>query len=182
MIINGKAMVRAMKSAKKNGGYRVYVDGPYTVVYTGFWMVRCVTKRLPPNVFGRLAEDLMQWPESGECWHVTKGEVQKELANDTLGILDRLTTAKGTPLRRTPLDIKGWELWQTLPGMEIVAFDPALTALSTEWKPEYITTELNEKAARWIGGASAVWAFPVARELVADRDLRHLEQLQWVVV
>lgn len=180
MIIDGKALVRALKSAKKNGGYRVYVDGAYTVIYTGFWVVQCVTKRLPPNVFGRLAEDLMQWPESGECWYVTKKEVQKELADETQGILERLTKAIGKPLRRTPLTLRGWELWQTYPAMEIVAFDPELTAICTEKKPEYIATVDGERAARWIGGVSNVWAFPLERDMMNEQQRMHLEQLQWV--
>lgn len=180
MIINGKALVKALKEAKKYGGYRVYVDGACTVVYTGYWAVRCVTKRMPPNVFGRLAEDLMQWPENGECWYVTKGEAQKELTVNTLEIMGRLMRANGTPLRRTPLDIKGWELWQTTRELEMVAFDPALTALCTEQKPEYITTDAGEKVARWMGGVSTVWAFPLGEGLINGQALRFLEQMQWV--
>lgn len=179
MILNGKALVRAMKEAKKHGGYRVFVDGAYTVIYCWHWGVRCLTKQLPPNVFGKVAEDLMQWPESGECWFVTRKEVQKELSDTTEDILKRLAEAGGMPLRKTPLDLKGWELWQTIPGMKIVAFDPALTALCTEYKPEYITTTENENVARWLGCVSTVWAFPLSDGMISEQQLRHLEQLQW---
>lgn len=180
MIINGKALVRVMKEAKKYGGYRVYMDGAYTVIRGGAWMVRCVTKSLPPTVFGQVAADLMQWPENGECWYVRKGEAQKELSADTEELLKGMDTATGVPLRRTPLTLYCQELWQTLPGMEIVAFDPELTNICTEMKPEYITKADGGNAARWIGCVSSVWVCPISRESTRELQVAHLEELAWV--
>lgn len=174
MIINEKALIKAMNAAKKGGGYRCWVDGRRIVIYTGFWAVACETAKLPRKVLGLLVEHMGTLPENGDTWLIVKKDVQKELTpfgQDTILALEK---ERGRLTKLTPLTLQGYELWQELNEGRILAFDPALTALAEGSTAVSIRGDDRDVLA-FDGAVSEVFAFSTE---VAG--MRELEKTTWV--
>lgn len=172
MIINEKALIKAMNAAKKGGGYRCWVDGRRTVIYTGFWAV--VSVRLPRKVLGLLVEHMGTLPEDGDTWLIVKKDVQKELTPFGQDVIEALERENGTPMKLTPLTLNGYELWQKLDDGKILAFDPVLTALAEA--PVALAIQADDRGvAAFIEEDNKVFVF--STEVNGQKEL---ERVMWV--
>lgn len=174
MIVSEKALIKAMNTAKKAGGYRCWVDGRRTVIYTGFWVVECLTAQLPRKVLGLLVEHMGTLPENGDTWLIVKKDVQKEVTAFGQGLIAELDEAVGATMKPTPLTLQGYELWQEVGNGRMLAFDPAAIGLAEE--PVAMAVKNGEKTvAAFTGQGSRVFVWNAE---VAGVEL--LENVAWV--
>lgn len=174
MIVNEKALIRAMNAAKKAGGYRCWVAGRRTVIYTGFWVVECLTAQLPRKVLGLLVEHMGTLPEDGETWLIVKKDVQKELTAFGQEAIMEMEEAEGKPIKPTPLTLQGYELWQQPDNGKMLAFDPAMMSLVDVLCAQAVKN--GEKTVAAFSGAVSrvfIWNVEVPRT-------EELEVVAWV--
>lgn len=181
MIINEKALIRAMKEAKKAGGYHCHVEDKKTVLHSGGWYVRCLTAMLPRKVLALLVEHMGELPQNGDTWYIAKGEAQKEIGDIMATMTERLEKALYLgELRKTPLTYNGIELWQNCDSTDILGFAPALTGLSVVTEPEIRKTANDLLVMVNSGEVSAVYVAPVAFGPDKTAAMSHLEGMVWV--
>ena len=80
MIVNEKALVRAMQDTVKRGGYRIRFNENWNaadtcVICTDKWLVQMDRKDVPRKVLGLLTEHFGYLPDCG-CWSVTGKDTQ----------------------------------------------------------------------------------------------------------
>jgi len=73
MIVNEKALVKAMEKAAASGGYRVRFDPEHAeiAVYADEWFVKVDMEKAPRKIIGMLAEHFGYLPDEG-CFEVQK--------------------------------------------------------------------------------------------------------------
>lgn len=110
MIINDKALVRLMKYAQKNGGYRIAMtkgDPEWIYIAGPDWYVGAQLDKLPPKVLGELVTQLKGLLHPGQACQIFKKTIQDEYFDSvTIPIFEldeaRKTMQKNDQVRVTP--------------------------------------------------------------------------------
>lgn len=185
MIVNEKALVKAMEKAAASGGYRVCFDSETgeIAIYAEEWFVKVNTAATPRKVIGLLAEHFGYVPEEG-CFEVQKPP-KEELAIVQIFQPEVFqSTANGFCHGITKL--AGWlpaTAWGLALAMDcnrrLYAVKPELTALETI---ESILSIPEESALCWQDDdsflailASTAGAFDGKKAVI----LAALEKIEW---
>ena len=129
-MINEKALVAAMKSEWRGGGYEVvgYGEGNRLWINGNNWCVEMRQSEAPRKVLALLVEHLGEIP-CGSAWAVSKDGGAQSLVVDMM--LTRIDTVKNVLMREEEREIKrtamkwnGLEVWQT-DKLEVLTYDGA---------------------------------------------------------
>lgn len=91
MVINEKALVKAMKAAYKGDGYVVGCQGDELFVESAMWKVVADLKNFPRKALGLIAEHMGQIPTDGMVYQIREDEAQTKITEkgaDFRGISD----------------------------------------------------------------------------------------------
>lgn len=185
MIVDEKALLRAMKEAYKVVGYKVAMDessGIETVIISApLWTVVIKREELPRKVLGLIAEHIGEIPETYTAYQVRKKETQTEIFDLVIqSIQDFRSGEKDRKIiRRTNLVLGGYPLWQAATSQKMVMVHPDLEEI-VNWKPNGV----------WLIGEDLILADDVvSRAYIRCPDprseselekLSHLAKIQWV--
>ena len=112
MVINEKALARAMKAAYKGDGYVVGCQGDELFVESAMWKVVADLKNFPRKALGLIAEHMGQIPTDGMVYQLKKGEAQTKIPEkgaDFRGISD---DEKMEVIYKTRLTYGDGNIWQ----------------------------------------------------------------------
>lgn len=135
MIVNEKALMRAMKERYKGSGYHVAVvegESQDKMILTGgSWAVMINANTAPRKILGYIAETVGALPSPGQAYRVRKDLTEREQLEFVTGVIDKTEDLfKEEPswkVKPTELTMGGNELWQNCGTMEMILMDPALT-------------------------------------------------------
>ncbi len=144
MLINEKALLRAMKDKYKTSGYHVAViEGvkqDKMVLTGGSWTVLTHISTVPRKVLGYIAQTVGDLPRPGQAYRVRKGMTELEQLEFVTGLIDKVedvfTEAPRWRIKPTELTMGGNELWQNCGTREMVLMDPALTGIIGDFRAE----------------------------------------------
>lgn len=186
MIINEKALLRAMKEAYKGSGYHVAAfDGggcEKVLIYAESWMVTVERKNAPSKIRGFVAETAGDWPEVNEAYRVRKDMTESEQIEMTLNNLydvwlnfdDKDSTEQVKP---TELLLGLSELWQCCRSLHMLLLDPAFTDIIGNSRLPVIR---SGNILRVQGEISTIYLYQEKpAESIEDR-IKHLEKVRWV--
>lgn len=186
MIVNEKGLLRAMKAAYKAMGYNVAAELQSGIenifLTTGVWGVIIEKKNVPRKVLGLIAEHVGDIPEDGEAFQVKNKEPQTELFTIATQLI-RGIHAGDKPLRtvkKTPLMLGGYQLWQRKEDLKIFKVNPALE--------DILLTRRG--TVRIVGDEMLMLDDLESRAYISverpdeneQKMLEHLSQVQWVAM
>ena len=159
MIVNEKALVKAMEKAAGEGGYRVRFneDEGTIVICTKDWLVNMNTSAVPRKVLGVFAEHFGYVPRSG-CFTVFKEKKAMEATvqayQNEVFSADVVHLCYGTRARAAflPVTAWGWTFAQNECG-ELYASRPDNHDLALSYSMETV----DGKALSWYDDDSAVF-------------------------
>ena len=146
MIVNEKALVKAIKSSNKNSGYRLVCyehDGENWIAIMGAgYLVEMLVDTIPRKVLGILVEHAGKIPELNVAWKVCRWNVQTELfkyALDKVQVLDEsvLSTGKFNTIKPTKLMWGELQVWQKPDDLTLLLMNRELV--------EIINSKINTK-------------------------------------
>lgn len=120
MVINEKALVKAMKAAYKGDGYVVGCLGDVLFVESAMWKVVADLKNFPRKALGLIAEHMGQIPTDGMVYQLRKGEAQTKIPEkgaDFRGISD---DEKLEAIYKTMLTYGDGNIWQMAQGGKLL--------------------------------------------------------------
>lgn len=114
MLIEESGLVRAIKSAYKNGGYVVNNQGEMVSIYTERWYVQCKRVKLPRKALATIVEHMGMIPEVGAPVSIDKdGDPQQVIPEVTVNDMDHwrggATTDAATMV---PVIMQGYQIFQ----------------------------------------------------------------------
>lgn len=155
MVINEKALVKAMKAAYKGDGYVVGCQGNSLFLETRMWKVVAELENFPRKALGLIAEHLGQIPTDGMVYQLKKGEAQTKIPEkgaDFRGISD---DEKMEVIYKTRLKYGDGNIWQMEQGGKLLWVMPEDEALMLRTNA-YLTCAVAGKALRINGTVSSV--------------------------
>lgn len=187
MLINEKALLRAMKEKYKTSGYHVAVvdgkDQPKMILIGGTWAVLINANTAPRKILGYIAETLGTLPDPGQAYRVRKDMTELEQLEFVTGIIDKaedlFVESPRWRVKPTELTMGGSELWQNCGTMEMVLMDPALTGIIGDSRTEVymagdlLSTEDTE---------SVIYLARIRTAEESEKYLEHLSKALWVAV
>lgn len=184
MVIREKGLLKAMKEAYKQDGYKVArlgtEDGSWLMVQGGDWAVEIEAGNVPRKVLGLIAEHLGKLPEAGEAFQCRK-DAPQTVIYDTVAHLAAdldLRAEQGRPekAKETSLTWNGCNLWQRTGDQKIVLVDPEdQDILDIRGREVYALGNAIYVA----GCASRAYIFQCGMSAGSDKYLEHLAQMQW---
>ena len=187
MLINEKALLRAMKEKYKTSGYHVAVikgeKQDKMFLTGGSWTVLTHVSTVPRKVLGYIAQTVGDLPRPGQAYRVRKDMTELEELEFVTGLIDKAEDLfRETPrwrIKPTELTMGGNELWQNCGTMEMVLMDPALTGIIGDSRAEvymagdFLSVEDSESViylGRWRTMEGSA------------KYLEHLSKALWVAV
>ena len=133
-MLDEKKTVAALKAAYKGGGYRVAFTEGTVLIRAGEWAAEIDAEYIWPKILGTIVEHIGMLPERPAAYTARKGMdpgstcmLDEELA--AWAELDAKAEAATTPIRRTRLQIEGYEVWQTGQELRARLMDPYFTQI-----------------------------------------------------
>ena len=81
MIISESGLNRAIKDAKRYGGYTVVMEADTVAIYAQEWFIKCPRQKFPRKALATIVEHIGTIPEDGVPMTVTKkGDPQLVMA------------------------------------------------------------------------------------------------------
>ena len=187
MLINEKALLRAMKEKYKTSGYHVAVvdgkDQPKMILIGGTWAVLIKANAAPRKILGYIAETVGTLPDPGQAYRVRKDLTEREQLEFVTGPIDKMEDLFAEDprwrIKPTELTMGGNELWQNCGTMGMILMDPALTDIIGDSRAEvYMVGDLLSTQDT----ESVVYLTRVRPTEESDKYLEHLSKALWVAV
>ena len=137
MVINEKALVKAMKAAYKGDGYVVGCQGDELFVESAMWKVVADLKNFPRKALGLIAEHMGQIPTDGMVYQLKKGEAQTKIPEKGVAFHGITDDEKMEVIYKTRLTFGDGNIWQMEQGGKLLWVMP---------EDENLMLRLNAKA------------------------------------
>ena len=115
MLINESGLVRAVKSAYRNGGYTVSNSGDTMAIYTENWFVKCKRAMLPRKVLATIVEHMGMIPDDGTPVSIDKADepqiVMAEVASED--VAHWCVGERQDDATMVPVTMQGYQIFQT---------------------------------------------------------------------
>lgn len=114
MLIEESGLVRAIKSAYRNGGYVVNNQGDMVSIYTEQWYVQCKRVKLSRKVLATIVEHMGVIPEEGAPVSITKdGDPQQVIPEVTATDMNHWRGgAREDTATMVPVIMQGYQIYQ----------------------------------------------------------------------
>ena len=185
MVIDEKGLMRAMKEAYKELGYKVAVedeaDIENVIISYPTWTVVIQKDELPRKVLGLIAEHVGEIPKPGTAFQVSKKQTQTEIFSMAMQIVEDFHSGEKERriIRRTSLVMGGFPLWQAT-SSKVVQVSPDLEDIML-WGSRIVRL-IGEDILMIDDNASRGYircTLP-KEDSVEMQKLEHLSKLQWV--
>lgn len=149
MVVDERALIKAMREAYKGTGYDVAVDDrggeDEVIIATALWTVIIDKESLPRKVLGLLAEHIGDLPDAGEAYRVKQKETQTQMFEHAVGglALFRSGEKRVRIVRRVNLIWGGLPVWQAVEDQTIIRLYPAHERLM-KWDGQNVRLFGNE--------------------------------------
>lgn len=186
MVIEEKALLRAMKAAYSGWGYTVTVtDRDVWVISTPAWIARiCKQNNVPNEVLALIVLHMGYLPEAETAYRIFKSDtgpaIQEKIYSEAIDSIRTMETVRYDPeikkpaVRKTKLHFGRCRVWQRPEDLQIFLVDPRYESM--------IAFQNNVHTVRTaLCAAGEISSIYVFREHVEEEDqIEHLEQMQWV--
>lgn len=186
MVIDDKALLRAMKAAYGGWGYTVAVtDRDVWVISTPAWIVRiCKQENVPNEVLALIVLHMGYLPEAETAYRIFKADtgpaIQEKIYSEAIDSIRTMERVRYDPeikkptIRKTKLQFGRCRVWQRPEDLQIFLVDPRYESMIVRQNDVH-TVRTALCAA---GEISSIYVF---RETVEEDDqIEHLEQMAWV--
>lgn len=120
MVINEKALVKAMKAAYKGDGYVVGCQGNSLFLETRMWKVVADLKIFPRKALGLIAEHMGQIPTDGMVYQLRRGEAQTKIPEKGADFRGISEDEKLEAIYKTRLTYGNGNIWQMEQGGKLL--------------------------------------------------------------
>lgn len=120
MVINEKALVKAMKAAYKGDGYVVGCQGDELFVESAMWKVVADLKNFPRKALGLIAEHMGQIPTDGMVYQLRKDEAQTKIPEKGADFRGIAADEKMEVIYKTRLTFGDGNIWQMEQGGKLL--------------------------------------------------------------
>lgn len=120
MLINESGLVRAIKSAYKNGGYAVVNQGDTVAIYTENWFIQCKRAALPRKAMAAIVEHTGMIPEE-QTPVLIKKDLDPQLIMEDVARNDMdhwKGGQRGDDVTMVPVIMQGYQIFQPEGGGE----------------------------------------------------------------
>lgn len=116
-MIEAKNLAKAMKTAAKNGGYRILMpkDGENLYIWTETWCVVLNARRVPRVVLAAIVEKTGELPTPGTCGAIFDAGMQtivEEMATEQIRLLTANDEEKETFVNLSPIRYSEQRIYQ----------------------------------------------------------------------
>ncbi|MFA9381493.1 MAG: hypothetical protein ACERKO_10595 [Acetanaerobacterium sp.] len=177
MLIHEKALARELKTAWKNGGYRVVVREDYLYIISSAWAAVISADDTPRHILGLLAEHIGNLPGDQAMLIRKDTDNQMVMQQDMDQLLEQIRRTDRETATPTQLIWKSrWRLYQK-PDHSISGLDTELLGILQHQgdKPPLITS--TGGGAKWQDHDSTVVIMCMSRK--DNVHLDYLEQFDW---
>lgn len=186
MVIEEKALLRAMKAAYSGWGYTVAVtDHDVWVISTPAWIVRiCKQNNVPNEVLALIVLHMGYLPEAETAYRIFKSDtgpaIQEKIYSEAIDSIQTMEKVRYDPeikkpaIRKTKLHFGRDRVWQRPEDLQIFLVDPRYEGM--------IAFQNNVHTVRTaLCAAGEISSIYVFRERVEEENqIEHLEQMRWV--
>ena len=118
MIISESGLNRAIKDAKRYGGYTVMMEEDTVAIYAQEWFIKCPRQKFPRKALATIVEHIGTIPEDGVPMTVTKkGDPQLVMAEAAQDDMTHWCTGQsGDQVTMVPVIMQGYQIFQTQEG------------------------------------------------------------------
>ena len=187
MVVDEKALMRAMKDAYKTTGYKVAVDeteDSTDYIIDGLsWAVVIEKGSLPAKVFGLIAEHIRDNIRPGQAVQVRKKEVQTMIFDPVVEDIRNIGSSEAPRriIRRTKLTLGGCPLWQGVTDQKMVKLLPENEEIML-WGGNNVVRMIGDDVVTVADESSAVYIRFVGK-YSADTDLlEYLSKIEWPAI
>lgn len=120
MVINEKALVKAMKAAYKGAGYVVGCQGDELFVESAMWKVVAELENFPRKALGLIAEHMGQIPTDGMVYQLRKDEAQTKIPEKGAAFHGITDDEKMEVIHKTRLTYGNGNIWQMEQGGKLL--------------------------------------------------------------
>lgn len=181
-MLDEKKTAAALKEAWRTGGYRFVLSNGILSVRTESWGFQATLINVPAKVLGLITENLGSIIEDGSAFLLKKDCAEQSVMVDQEAATwerIRATLRHGTlaPMKQTPLEYNGFEIWQEQKGLKARLIDPGFTRIiNTDFRQEG-RTDPDSLMILWTSMAGTV-AYVMA-EPDKDSGLEQLDGYPW---
>lgn len=154
MVINEKALVKAMKAAYKGDGYVVGCQGNSLFLETRMWKVVADLENFPRKALGLIAEHMGQIPTDGMVYYLRRGEAQTKIPEKGADFRGIAVDEKMDVIYKTRLTFGKGNIWQMEQGGKLLWVMPEDENLML--RPNAMAYAVAGKALRINGTVSSV--------------------------
>ena len=118
MIISESGLNRAIKDAKRYGGYTVVMEADTVAIYAQEWFIKCPRQKFPRKALATIVEHIGTIPEDGVPMTVTKkGDPQLVMAEAAQDDMTHWCTGQtGDQVTMEPVIMQGYQIFQITEG------------------------------------------------------------------
>lgn len=118
MIISESGLNRAIKDAKRYGGYTVVIEADTVAIYAQEWFIKCPRQKFPRKALATIVEHIGTIPEDGVPMTVTKkGDPQLVMAEAAQDDMTHWCTGQtDDQVTMVPVIMQGYQIFQTTAG------------------------------------------------------------------
>lgn len=120
MVINEKALAKAMKAAYKGDGYVVGCQGNSLFLETRMWKVVAELENFPRKALGLIAEHMGQIPTDGMVYQLRKDEAQTKIPEKGVAFHGITDDEKMEVIHKTRLTFGDGNIWQMEQGGKLL--------------------------------------------------------------
>ncbi len=175
-MISETGLVRAMKSAWKEGGYTVTVRGEMIFIRYNVWEVLLPVKYLPRKVLALLVEHIGSIVKDGEAYTCSKKGGAQTVT--PLIVFEQMEKLRGhgrvNIADKTSFLWFGFEIWQAYGDLRVCGVDPQYTEIVDEKNPG--TAYILDNCVGW----EDVALIRVAGVSLPEMVVSTLSSVQWI--
>lgn len=187
MVINEKALLRAMKEAYKGWGYTVAVtDHDVWVISCPQWIAKiCDRANVPNEVLSLIVLHMGYLPERETAYRVYKSDtgpaIQEEIFSEAMENMIDLEKKRYDPdtkkaqIRKTKLHFGHRQVWQRPEDLEIFLVDPRYESIIEK----KIDVRTVGGVLFSVGETSTIYVYRES-DTGYEAQIEHLSQMQWV--
>lgn len=116
-MIEAKNLAKAMKSAAKGAGFRIFnPDGDTIYIWTGQWCVALHENKVPRLALAQIVEATGELPKPGFCGIVTSDGLQtllQETAEEEVKLMTATNASKEKFVKLAPIRYRGMIVYQS---------------------------------------------------------------------
>ena len=158
MLMNEAGLVKRIKSAYKNGGYVVNIQGDRMMIYSQMWFVKCKRAMLPRKALAAIVEHMGMIPEDAPYTVKKDTDPQLVMEDVAAGDMDSWRNGqRGEDVTMVPVIMQGYQIFQPPGGGECWGV-PALnlSMIDRATVEHYEATVVDNDRIVWEGDGEAV--------------------------